>query len=110
MVATDGNRLALIETINRKVAVNEPIKVLIPRNAMAEINTLLNSAGAQTVTFARDVSSLFLIIGQRLFTARLLTGNFPKYEAVLPCDLNHSVEVPADQFSQAVQRVSQFSD
>ncbi len=37
-------------------------------------------------------------------------GNSPNYEAVLPRDLNQSVEVPADQLSQAVHRVSQFSD
>ena len=37
-------------------------------------------------------------------------GKFPNYEAVLPRDLNQSVELPADQLSQAVQRVSQFSD
>ena len=56
------------------------------------------------------MNTLFFTIGTRLFTSRQLTGNFPNYEAVLPRDLNKSVEVPADQLSMAVQRVSQFSD
>ena len=110
MVATDGHRLAHIETEKSKVVVSGEIKVLVPKKAMAEINALLNSSGIETVAFAKDDSTLFFTIGPRLFTSRQLTGNFPNYEAVLPRDLNRSVEVPADQFSQAVQRVSQFSD
>lgn len=110
MVATDGHRLAHIETVNRKIEMKGEIKLLIPRKAMTEISNLLNSAGVQTVMFAKDDSTLFLVVGQRLFTSRLLTGTFPNFEAVLPRDLNNSVEVPADQFFQAIQRVSQFSD
>jgi DNA polymerase-3 subunit beta len=110
MVATDGHRLAHIETVKSDVMVNSEIKVLVPRKAMAEINSLVNSSGVETIAFATDASSLFFAIGPRLFTSRQLTGNFPNYEAVLPRDLNSSIEVPADQFLQAVQRVSQFSD
>jgi DNA polymerase-3 subunit beta len=110
MVATDGHRLAHIETVKSKVAVNEEIRVLVPRKALAEINTLLNSSAVDAIGFAKDASTLFFTIGARLFTSRQLTGTFPKYEAVLPRDLDKSVEVPAAQLSQAVQRVSQFSD
>ena len=81
MVATDGHRLAHIETVKSKVAVNGEIRVLVPRKALAEINALLNSSAVETVAFAKDASTLFFTIGARLFTSRQLTGNFPKYEA-----------------------------
>ena len=110
MVATDGHRLAHIETTASKVDVKEEIRVLVPRKALAEINALLNSSGVEAIGFAKDSSTLFFTIGTRLLTSRQLTGTFPNYEAVLPRDLNKSVDVPADQLSQAVQRVSQFSD
>jgi DNA polymerase-3 subunit beta len=110
MVATDGHRLAHIETVQSKVVVNGEIKVLVPKKAMSEINALLNSSGVETVAFAKDDSTLFFTIGPRLLTSQQVAGHFPNYEAVLPRDLSNSVEVPADQFSQAVQRVSQFSD
>ena len=110
MVATDGHRLAHIETVKSKVVVTEETRVLVPRKALAEINALLNSSAVDAIGFAKDASTLFFTIGTRLFTSRQLVGKFPNYEAVLPRDLNQSVEVPAAQFSQAVQRVSQFSD
>ena len=99
-----------IETVKSKVAVTGEIKVLIPRKALAEISGLLNSSAVESIGFAKDASTLFFTIGTRLFTSRQLTGNFPDYAAVLPRDLNQSVEVPAEQLSRAVQRVAQFSD
>ncbi len=110
MVATDGHRLALIEELRSKVAVSGEIRVLIPKKAMSEIYGLLNSTEINTVGFAKDDSTLFFTIGSRLLTSRQLTGNFPKYEAVLPRDLTKSVEIPANQLAAAVQRVSQFSN
>ena len=39
-----------------------------------------------------------------------MTGSFPNYAAVLPRDLDKTISVPAQEFSRALQRVSQFSD
>jgi DNA polymerase-3 subunit beta len=110
MVATDGHRLAHIENTNAKVPVSGELKVLVPKKAMAELNTLLNSSEAQVIEFARDESTLFFRIGGRLLTSRQLTGQFPNYEAVLPRDNNKSVAVRCDELSSAIQRVAQFAD
>ena len=110
MVATDGHRLAHIENTTSKLAVSGELKVLVPKKAMAELSTLLNSSDAQTVDFARDESTLFFRIGGRLLTARQLTGQFPNYEAVLPRDNNKAVAVHCDELSAAIQRVAQFAD
>ena len=110
MVATDGHRLAHIEHINSKVPVSGEMKILVPKKAMAELSTLLNSTDAQVVEFAKDESTLFFRIGGRLLTSRQLTGQFPNYEAVLPRDNNKSVAVHCDELSAAIQRVAQFAD
>jgi DNA polymerase-3 subunit beta len=110
MVATDGHRLAHIEHTNSKLAVSGELKILVPKKAMGELSTLLNSTDAQTVEFARDESTLFFRIGGRLLTSRQLTGQFPNYEAVLPRDNNKAVAVHCDELSAAIQRVAQFAD
>src|SRR5262245_48180807 len=63
MVATDGHRLAHIEHANTKLPVNGELRVLVPKKAMAELSTLLNSSEAQVVEFAKDESTLFFRIG-----------------------------------------------
>jgi DNA polymerase-3 subunit beta len=110
MVATDGHRLAHIEHNNSKLNVSGEMKVLVPKKAMSELNSLLNAADIQEVEFARDESTLFFRIGSRLLTSRQLTGQFPNYEAVLPRDNNKSVTVHCDELSSAIQRVAQFAD
>jgi DNA polymerase-3 subunit beta len=110
MVATDGHRLAHIEHGGDKLPVNGEMRVLVPKKAMSELSTLLNSTDAQTVEFAKDESTLFFRIGGRLLTSRQLTGQFPNYEAVLPRDNNKSITVHCDELSSAIQRVAQFAD
>ena len=110
MVSTDGHRMAHIETVNCRVSVAEEIKVLIPKKAMAAINSQLGSPEIETFDFAKDKSTLFFRIGSRLLTARQVTGQFPNYEAVLPRSLDKNVVIRADEFNRAILRVSQFSD
>src|SRR3989440_9963446 len=54
MVATDGHRLAHIENTNAKFKVSGELKTLVPKKAMAELNTLLQFSDAENVEFAKD--------------------------------------------------------
>jgi len=111
MVATDGHRLAHIERAGEKFeGISGEMKTLVPKKAMDELRSLLDSSDAETIEFAKDESTLYFRIGPRLLTSRQLTGQFPNYEAVLPKDNNRSVTVSADELSAAVARVEQFAD
>jgi DNA polymerase III subunit beta len=110
MVATDGHRLAHIERQGAKFEVSGEMKVLVPKKAMTELKTLLDSTDAETVEFAKDESTLFFRVGGRLLTSRQLTGQFPNYEAVLPRENNKSVTVRCEDIAGAIQRVAQFAD
>ncbi|HUJ95996.1 MAG TPA: DNA polymerase III subunit beta [Terriglobales bacterium] len=111
MVATDGHRLAHIERAGEKFeGISGEMKTLVPKKAMDELRSLLDSSDAETIEFAKDESTLYFRIGQRLLTSRQLTGQFPNYEAVLPKDNTKSVTVSADELGAAVARVEQFAD
>lgn len=111
MVATDGHRLAYVESAGAKFAgVSGEMKTLVPRKAMEELNVLLGDGDTESVEFAKDETSLFFRVGGRMMTARQLTGQFPNYEAVLPRDNSRSVALKGDELSGAIQRVAQFAD
>jgi DNA polymerase-3 subunit beta len=110
MVATDGHRLAHIENTNAKFKVSGEMKTLVPKKAMAELNSLLQASDVDEVEFAKDESTLFFRIGGRVLTSRQLTGQFPNYEAVLPRDNNKIVTVGCEELEGAIQRVAQFAD
>jgi len=86
------------------------MKTLVPKKAMDELKSLLDSTDSDTVEFAKDESTLFFRVGPRLLTSRQLTGQFPNFEAVLPKDNSKIVPINADEFNAAILRVAQFAD
>jgi DNA polymerase-3 subunit beta len=112
MVATDGHRLAHIEKQGENLGSipGGEKKTLIPRKALAELQSLLSNTDAEQVEFADDENQLFFRIGKRVLTSRKLTGQFPNYEAVLPRDNNKFIIIRSEDLSGSIQRVAQFAD
>jgi len=111
VVATDGHRLALAETDHKFEGLSNEARTLVPRKALTEIQRLAGAAeGNGEIEFARDDSHLFFKIGTRLLISRILTGQFPNYEAVLPRDNNKTVALERKVLNDAVRRVSQLAD
>src|SRR5436309_622103 len=111
MVATDGHRLAHVEKAQTLDEVREEIKVLVPRKAMAELVRIISeTADAEVIGFSRDDNHLFFDMGKRLLISRMLTGQFPNYEAVLPRNNDRIVSINRDEITSAIKRVAILSD
>ena len=111
MVATDGHRLAHVEKSETLEDVSEEIKVLVPRKAMSELVRMISeSADTETVGFSRDDTHLFFDMGKRLLISRMLTGQFPNYEAVLPRNNDRIITVNREEVTGAIKRVAILSD
>jgi len=111
MVATDGHRLALIERDLEVVGLKNELKLLIAKKAMGELVRLLTEGeGELPVSVSRDEGHLFFSLGQRVLICRMLTGQFPNYEAVLPRENNRVLQLEKETISAAVRRVALLAD
>jgi DNA polymerase-3 subunit beta len=111
MVATDGHRLAMVETDHKFEGFSNETRVLVPKKAMTEVQRLAAESGDEaSIEFAQDESHLFFQFDGRLLTSRKLTGQFPNYEAVLPRDVNKTVVLERAELQDALRRVSQLAD
>jgi DNA polymerase III subunit beta len=111
MVATDGHRLAMVESSGEIAGISGDYRSLLPRKAMAELQKLGAEADPTAlVKFSGDENHLFFQLGDRLLLSRKLTGNFPDFERVLPKDQPNSVALEREEFRSAIERVAQFSD
>jgi len=112
MVATDGHRLAFVETGPTETGnVTQNFRALVPKKAMAELVKLADDIALEgTANFAGDDNHLFFRIGHRLLITRKLTGNFPDYERVLPKDHTLMAKLQRDEIRSAIERVAQFAD
>ncbi len=110
-VATDGHRLAYVETPVQLEGVSGEVRGLVPKKAMAELVKLASEGGdALQIDFATDENHLFFRCGSRLLITRKLTGQFPDYERVLPKEKHTVITLNRDELMAAVRRVSQFAD
>ncbi len=111
MVATDGHRLALVERDVEVAGLKNELRLLIPKKAMVELVKLLSEGGEDLpVQISKDESHLFFSLGQRVLICRMLTGQFPNYEAVLPRENNRVLELEKDAIAAAVRRVALLAD
>jgi DNA polymerase-3 subunit beta len=111
MVATDGHRLSFVEKPEQPLeGVSGEKRILIPRKALAELQSLLSTTEAEHIDFADDDLWLFFRVGHRTLSSRKLTGQFPNYEAVMPRDNTRFAVVRTAELSSAIGRVAQFAD
>jgi len=108
MVATDGHRLALCEW--DAPGGDKKRSVLIPRKAMRELGRIMEHADGHMLEFHCDENHVYVRVGQRELVSRLLTGQFPNYELVIPKEAARRVVVSAPVWREALRRVALLSD
>src|SRR5579859_7474281 len=108
MVATDGHRMAYVEYA--RSGPGKESRALLPKKALSQLNSLLNSSSSESIQFAQNDSTLFFVVGNRLLTTRQIMGTFPNYEVVLRLENSNRAVLSRDELFTAIQRVAQFSD
>jgi DNA polymerase III subunit beta len=110
MVTTDGHRLAYVE--KKDVARNgstQQIDTLIPRKTLAEL-TKLTTGFDEDISLGMDENHIYFQIGSRLLISRMLYGQFPNYEMVMPKNNDKSVEFNSSLLNLAIRRVALMAD
>jgi DNA polymerase-3 subunit beta len=103
-VATDGHRLARIEVDMPDGAASIP-GVIIPRKTIGELRKLIEE-GVDTVKVSLSGTKIRFECGHAVLISKLIDGNFPDYERVIPTHNDKVMEVPGKFLSQCVDRVS----
>ena len=111
LVATDGHRLALVTVARdgkgKKDA--EENKAILPKKTLGELARLM-SDGDGDITYERGENHLFFDVGGRLLISRMIDGQFPAYERVIPKGNDKHIEFERDRLTNAVKRVALLSN
>ena len=106
-VATDGHRLARVETPAPEGAAGIP-GVIAPKKAVGEILKLLEDPSKDVKVEISPVKARFSF-GDVTLTTKLIDGAFPDYNRVIPLHNEKRLTVDKEQFQRAVDRVSTIS-
>jgi DNA polymerase-3 subunit beta len=110
MVTTDGHRLAFVATDDFvKNSKDEGLDVLIPRKTLSEL-TKLSADFDGEISLGADENHVYFQVGSRLLISRMLSGQFPNYEMVMPKNNDRSAVFDTVALNQAVKRVALMAD
>jgi len=109
MVATDGHRLALVSKGMEIPGVDMEVRALIPRKTLVEILKLIGDQDAM-MEFGRDENHLFFSVGGKMLVSRVLAGQFPNYELVIPRDNDKYIVASARALGDGIRRAAIMSD
>jgi len=128
LVATDGHRLALV-TVPRNGTTDqgggapakrdrstatgskdvEEVRAILPKKTLGELGRLL-AEGDGDIRYERGENHLFFDVGGRLLISRMIDGQFPAYERVIPKGNDKHIEFERDRLTNAVKRVALLSN
>lgn len=112
LVATDGHRLALVAVPRPKGSATdqkEEIRAILPRKTLWELGKLL-AEGDGEVRYERGENHLFFQVGDRMLISRMIDGQFPAFERVIPKGNNRHIEFERERLTNAVRRVALLSN
>ncbi len=106
-VATDGHRLARIDAELPSGADDMP-GVIVPRKTVTELRKLLEDDDLSIAVSVSETKVRFAT-PEITLTSKVIDGTFPDYTRVIPSGNTKKLEVDAQEFAQAVDRVATVS-
>ncbi|MFA5085185.1 MAG: DNA polymerase III subunit beta [Candidatus Omnitrophota bacterium] len=107
IVATDGRRLAMVEEKNQSPKTHEK-KVIIPAKTITELLKLLGDEGEVKICFGNN--QVLFDMGNTKVVSRLIEGEFPNYEQVIPKEAKDKISIARAKFLAATKRASLFTN
>jgi DNA polymerase-3 subunit beta len=101
LVATDSYRLALRDLPGLSMLTPDQ-KVLVGAKGLSEVQRLLGDGDIEVFLAEREVT---FRVGSADVTARLIEGDFPNYQQLIPSGYPNRLTVNRDALSAAVNRV-----
>lgn len=101
-VATDGHRLGLSFLVTENL--KTPFGVILPKKSVAEIRRIID--GSKSIKISVSRVKIKIIAGNTTIVSKLIDGEFPDYDKVLPKNNTQIAVINRRNFFDCVDRVS----
>lgn len=108
VVASDGRRLALYQ---KEIETQVQGKYIVPQKAIVELLRLIEKTESDTIKikFSDKNNQIGFVTSTTELITRLIDGDFPNYEEVIPPPSPNKLKVSTSQIYQAIKRASLLS-
>lgn len=111
--ATDGHRLAVVETTNeRPIDDSSELEVTVPAKALRELQRMLahNSSMEADITLYFDQGQVVFAWQNQRLTSRTLEGQYPAYRQLIPRQFERQVTIGRKEFISTLERIAVLAD
>lgn len=109
MISTDGHRMSYAESnTNQEPSLGE-VKIIIPKRTVVDMVKALVSVEGELL-FSHDESRIYFQFDNKTHISRMMAGQFPNYEMVIPRNLENRIELNRQRLNDIVSRVEILSD
>jgi DNA polymerase-3 subunit beta len=105
MVATDSYRLS-VKTTRLSEPLATPLEANVPARALAEVVRIAQQTEAEKIVINRSENQIVFTLGGTVLSSRLIDGQFPNYQLLLPETADHELQVDREELAAVVRRVS----
>ncbi|MFN6519115.1 MAG: DNA polymerase III subunit beta [Nostoc sp. CreGUA01] len=111
--ATDGHRLAVVETSNeRPLDGTTQLEVTVPARALRELQRMLahSASSDEPVALHFDQGQVVFAWQNQRLTSRTLEGQYPAYRQLIPRQFERQVTIERRQFISTLERIAVLAD
>jgi DNA polymerase III subunit beta len=105
MVATDSYRLSVKET-TLDAPLSAGFEVNVPARALQELGRLVTHAEDEQLRISVRQNQVLFTLGRVVLSSRLIDGQFPNYQQLLPESFEHELRLAGAEFTDVVRRIS----
>ncbi len=105
MVATDSYRLSVKET-TLEAPLSAGFEVNVPARALQELSRLVTHTEDEQLRVSVRQNQVLFTLGRVVLSSRLIDGQFPNYQQLLPESFEHELRLAGSEFTDVVRRIS----
>jgi len=111
-VATDGHRLSMIDTEISDSNIENLINgIIIPRKGVTELRRVAETNTESNINLSVDDSFMYVNCDEKYFlSVRLISREYPKYQAVIPQKTSFSLKTDKGALFDALRRIKIMSN
>ena len=108
MAATDGNRLARVREVVKNNSADEekPFEMLISSKVLSELSKIALITNSETIKICKEMKKIVMTIDKTKVITRLMLGQFPKYNQLVPQRFPKEAVVNKFDLMSALERVA----
>jgi len=109
VVSSDGFRLSKVEMVSEKGTASAPaLSALVPRAILQEVSRLA-AGDSISLELKKESGQILFGSGKSVFASRLIQGQFPDYEKIIPTGSSTKIELSKKDMTDALKLVSVYS-